>query len=739
MAYRSLPVLILCLIALQTCWSADPQPKDTEADPLLTVDRIYKKAEFSTKGFSGRWLKSGSQYSLRKDGDIVAYDAHSGESKILVPKSLLVDEKGQALKVEHYRFSDDMSHVLIYTNSVRVWRANSRGDYWVLDRGSRQCWRIGSWAAPSTLMFAKFSPDMQSIAYVHDNDIYVEGLRSGEHRKVTSKPNPNVINGTFDWVYEEEFQVRDGFRWSPDSQSIAYWQIDTTNVPQFTMINNTDSLYPKVIKFAHPKPGQLNSACRVCIVEIETGVSRKVGIPGDERENYIARMEWSEQKNELVVQQLNRLQNVNRLYFANSKGVAENRFSETDEAWVDVHDEMFWIDKGREFTWLSERDGWRHAYVVSNEGTPRLITPGEFDVIQLLDVDESVGAAYFIASPENATERYLFEARLDGSGIKRLTPPDQPGTHHYRISADLKYAVHTYSRTGVPPVVNMIRLPGHEAVRELENNQAVVEKLEELQPAATEFFRIKTKDDVVLDAWCIRPAELVPDKKYPLLVYVYGEPAGSTVKNQWGGASYLWHWMMAQRGYVVMSVDNRGTNVPRGRSWRKSVYRKVGTIAVEDQANAVQEVLKDRPYLDASRVGIWGWSGGGSMSLNAIFKYPETYKAAISIAPVPNQRYYDTIYQERYMGLPNDNVDGYVNGSPVNFAKNLKGNLLLIHGTGDDNCHYQTMELLINELIYHDKPFTMMAYPNRTHAIREGKNTTIHLRRLMTKYLEDNL
>ena len=714
---------------------------------LLTVDRIYQSDEFSSKGFDGRWLKDGRSY-LRMEGDnIVRIDADAETEEVLVDTALLVDRNGKKLSIDRYQFSDDLSHVLIYTNSVRVWRTNSRGDYWVFDRGSRQCWQIGRWAEPSTLMFAKFSPDMKRVAYVQNNDVYVEDIRSGEHRKLTKKSNANIINGTFDWVYEEEFQVRDGFRWSPDSKSIAYWQLDTSGVPTFTMINNTDSLYPKTIEFAHPKPGQRNASCRVGVVGVDGGKTKWMQIPGDASDNYIARIHWSDSdSSKLFIQQLNRLQNQNRLFLADSNtGEVRRLLVERDEAWVDVHDEMYWLEGGKAFTWISDRDGWRHAYVVSmvvgDDPTTeaKLITPGEYDVIRLLKVDEKNGVAYFTASPETATESYLYEAKLDGSGVRRLTPEDSKGTNRYSISADASLAVHTLTRAGHAPVATLVRLPDHSKVRVIEKNQTLQKRLDELTIAPVEFFRVDIGDGIELDAWCIKPAKIDANKKYPLLVYVYGEPAGATVKNSWGGSGFLWHAMLAQKGYVVMSFDNRGTNAPRGRPWRKSIYRKIGVIAPKDQAKAVQAVLKERTYLDANRVGIWGWSGGGSSSLHAIFKYPEIYKTAISIASVPNQRYYDTIYQERYMGLPNDNVDGYTEGSPINFAKNLKGSLLVIHGTGDDNCHYQTFEMLVNELIRHNKQFSMMAYPNRTHSIREGKNTTMHLRQLMTDYLLKNL
>jgi dipeptidyl-peptidase-4 len=355
-------------------------------------------------------------------------------------------------------------------------------------------------------------------------------------------------------------------------------------------------------------------------------------------------------------------------------------------------------------------------------------------------IDKEGGWAYYIASPDNPTQRYLYRASLDGSGkIERITPASQKGTHRYQISLDSKWAFHTYSSFGKPPVIELVSLPEHETVRGLADNSRLRAKLNKLKKCSTELFRVDIGDGVLLDGWCIKPPDFDPEKRYPLFFYVYGEPAGQTVLDRWGGEKHLWHLMLAQHGYLVMSVDNRGTPAPRGRAWRKCIYRQIGILASADQAAATRAIIKSRPYVDPNRIGIWGWSGGGSMSLNAIFRYPELYHTAMAIAFISNQRFYDTIYQERYMGLPDDNEEGYKNGSPITFAHQLKGNLLIVHGTGDDNCHYQSCEALINELIKHNKYFSMMSYPNRTHSIKEGENTKRHLFELLTRYLEDNL
>ncbi len=721
-----------------------------EKDPsLLTVARIFASSELDSQRFSARWLPDGRGY-LRLEGskdstggrDIVCYDPRTGDREVLVPAAHLIPPgESSPLKIDGYALSEDRSLLLIYTNSKRVWRRNTRGDYWVLDRTSRELRKLGGDARPASLMFAKFSPTGEHVAYVRENDIYVEDLRERRIIQLTTCDSPNIINGTFDWVYEEELGLRDGFRWSPDGKSIAYWQLNTGGVREFTMINDTDALYPRVIRFEYPKVGEKNSACRVGVIGVHGGKTRWLQIPGDPRNHYVARMDWATGSEEIVLQQLNRLQNTCRVMLANARtGEVKTILTERDDAWVDVHDELNWLCDGKRFTWLSERDGWRHVYLVSRSGKKvRLVTPGDYDVIELLHVDEDKGWLYFLASPDNPTQRYLYRIHLDGTGRERVTPADRKGTHRYQISPNGRWAIHSQSSFDSPPLVELVELPGHAKTCTLVENKELRRKIGKLKRRPSELFRVDIDEGVLLDAWCIKPPDFDPKKKYPLLVYVYGEPAGQTVLDRWGGKGYLWHLMLAQRGYLVMSFDNRGTPAPRGRAWRKAVYRQIGILAPADQAAAVKKVVAERSYVDADRIGVWGWSGGGSMSLSAIFKYPDLYKTAMAVAPVANQRYYDTIYQERYMGLPSDNVEGFRKGSPINYARQLKGNLLVVHGTGDDNCHYQGTEALINELIRRNKPFTMMAYPNRTHSIREGANTTRHLRELLTRYLSENL
>ena len=718
-------------------------------NPLLSLDRLYGKPEFSAKSYGVKWLEAGQGYvrlekskATKEARDIVRVDPATGKREILVAaKALIPEGKKKPLAVSGYTFTKDLAKVLIYTNTRRVWRVHSRGDYWVLDRASGKLHQLGGKEAPeATLMFAKFSPaDSNRVAYVRDKNVYVEDLATGRIEVLTKRSRDTVINGTFDWVYEEELGLRDGFRWSPDGKRIAYWQMDEEGVKEMHMINNVPGNYPQVMTFRYPKVGETNARARVGVVSADGGETTWVRVEGDPRNHYIARMDWADNSKELLLQRLNRLQNRNAVMIADAAtGKARTVYTDRDEAWIEVRFGFTdWVED--QFTYVSERAGWRQLYLVSRAGEAKKVTRGNFDIIRMLKLDAANGIAYFTASPKNATERYLYRINLDGTGLKRLSPAKQRGSHSYSISSDAKWAVHTFSSIHSPPVTQLIKLSTHEPVRTLEDNVALRKKVAALAQPKREFFQIDIGDGVKVDAYAVLPPNLDCSKKYPLFLYVYGEPAGQTTVNRWSGPGGMWHWMLAQQGYVVMSIDNRGTTAPRGNAWRKSIYRQVGILASKDQAAAVRQVLKDRPYLDADRVGVWGWSGGGSMTLNALFRYPELYHAGISIAPVPNQLLYDTIYQERYMGLPDDNKEGYKNGSPITFAKNLKGKLQLIHGTADDNVHYQGMAKLVDTLVAHNKPFEMLAYPNRSHSIREGKGTTLHLRTAMTEFLRRNL
>ena len=739
------------------------QPAQSADGVLLTVESL---SSYRTKPLGPvRWQSDSSGYfalepSTTKKGstDLVRYASATGERTVFVAAEKLIPA-GQTnpLTVEEFDFSDDGQKLLIFTNSARVWRSNTRGDYWVLDLKTSALRKLGADAKPSTLMFAKFSPDGTRVGYVRENNIYVESL-SGEGKsaitQITSDGTKYIVNGTFDWVYEEELFCRDGFRWSPDGKNIAYWQLNSEGVKEMTLINNTDALYPSTTTFPYPKAGETNSAARVGVVSATGGATRWFEVPGDPRNNYLPRMEWAASPDEVTIQQLNRLQNANTLMLGDVRtGKVRTILVEKDDAWVDnawgdidwdkkglVRGDAEWIDGGKRFLWTTERDGWRHIYSISRDGRDvRNVTPGNFDVINVERVDDANDWIYFEASPDNATQRALYRLPLDGSGkLERVTPANLAGIHAYNVSPNSEFAIHVFTQFTQPATIDVLRLAQHATLRTLIDNRELKEKLAKLKKTPSEFFKVDIGEGVQLDGWMIKPPDFDPQKKYPVLFYVYGEPWGQTVLDSWGGRNTLWHMMLAQQGYIVMSVDNRGTPAPRGRAWRKIVYRKMGFISSQDQANAARAIGK-WPFVDPTRIGIWGWSGGGSSTLNAMFRYPDVYQVGLSVAPVPNLRYYDTIYQERYGGLPQDHPDEWTQSSPITFAKNLKGHLMLVHGTGDDNVHYQGTEALINALIAANKQFQMFAYPNRSHGIYEGPGTQLHLFGLFTKFINENL
>ena len=695
------------------------------------------------------WTNDGDSYFKLEDNELKTYTLPGHEAETVISRAQLTPEgSSEPLEVAHFSFSADQQKILLFTNTQRVWRLNTKGDYWVFDFKTNTLKQLGKGLPPASLMFAKFSPDGTKIAYVSENNIYSEDYQSGSIQPLTTNGTVTLINGTFDWAYEEEFFCRDGFRWSPDSQSIAYWQIDAGAIKKFYMIDNTDSIYSQLIPLEYPKVGETPSSCRVGVVQLSDTQTTWMDIPGDPSQNYLVRMEYIPNTNTLLLQQLNRKQNKSTLYKADaSNGRAASIYEESDEAWVDMFqlgnpytidytNSFSFLEKNKGILWASEKDGWRHLYQVSLAGKPEvLITKGEFDVIDVKHINTKEGNVYYLASPDNATQKYLYKSKLNGKGKnERVSPESLTGTHDYSFSSNGTYAQHSFSNHFTPTAKEFISVANHKA---LTAEESITDNLKNIEEKSTvEFFTLTTADGVEMDGWMVKPIPFDPSKKYPVVFYVYSEPAGTTVNDTYGiGRNWFYQGNMAEDGYVYVSLDNRGTPAPKGREWRKSIYRKIGVVNIRDQAMAAREILK-WDFVDPERVAVWGHSGGGSATLNLMFKHPDIYKTGISLAAVANQLTYDNIYQERYMGLPQENKDDFILGSPVTHAEHLEGNLLYIHGTGDDNVHYQNAELLINELIKHNKQFQFMPYPNRSHGFSEGEGTWDHLSTLYTNYLK---
>ena len=690
-----------------------------------------------------KWAKGGNAYYEQEEGAIVKIELPSFTKKTIVAKASLADKTtGFGVSIKNFFFNTDETKVLIYTNSKKVWRYETRGDYWVYDIASGSMSQLGESLPEASLMFAKFSPDGSKVAYVSKHNLYAEEVASHKITQLTFDGTDKLINGTFDWAYEEEFGCRDGFRWSADGTQIGYWQIDATNIRSFLLIDNTDSIYSFTKPVEYPKVGEDPSSCKVGVVNIASAKTVWMNMPGDAVQHYIPRMEWTP-ANQLILQQLNRKQNESTIFLANpATGEATNIYSETDKAWIDIKSRWDddnpagwdFVNNDKAFVWVSEKDGWRHIYLISNDGKKEtLVTKGNYDMITLDAIDKEHGYIYFTASPNNATQQYLFRVLMGGNGkAEMLSPVGEKGTHNYEISPNGMFASHKFSSHNISPKDEWVSLPDHKIIKQSEEKSKTDKK------GNVEMIQVTTDDNVTMDGWMIKPNNFDSTKKYPVVFYVYTEPGATTVSDSYGNArNFLYYGDMAADGYIQISLDGRGTPSPKGAEWRKSIYKKVGILNIHDQAMAAMKIRKWQ-YVDTTRIAVWGWSGGGSTTLNLLFQYPDIYQTGIAIGPVAYRLSYDNIYEERYMGLPQENKDDYIKASAITYASGLQGNLLLIHGTGDDNVHYQNSEMLINQLVKFGKYFQFMSYPNRTHNISEGAGTRIHLSVTYTKYLKEH-
>lgn len=717
---------------------------------LNVVIIFFLTIQFSLAQTSFNWTADGLAYTKFIDGNLVKIDPKKDNQIVLCKKEQLTPTgSSNPLTPQSYQISDDNSKLLMFVNTAKVWRYKTRGDYWVFDFVKNKLFQLGKGLSNQSLMFAKFSPNSKMVAYVSDHNLFAEDLESGLMKKLTVDGTRKLINGTFDWVYEEEFGCRDGFRWSPDSRQIAYWQVDATKIKDYYMLNATDSVYSKIIPVEYPKVGETPSPVKIGVVALANLYTKWMNISGDPKEHYIPRMEWSD-NNELIIQQLDRKQQESKLLYCNVKDASSYTFwAENDKAWVDLNTDdpkgWYWINNHQDFLWVSEKNGWRHIYKISRDG--KVVTDlikGNYDIGQIKSIDEQNNFVYFsTTNPDNATQLYLSRVRINAN----ITPAQKDysegsvssaslaGTNQYSISNGAKIAFHTFSNHNTPEVSEWISLPDNTP---LSKEKSIVKNIKTDNTINVEYLKLKTVDGIVLDAWIRKPHNFDSSKKYPLVVYVYGEPGATTVDDVYGNHdNFLFNGDMNSEGYIQLALDNRGTPSLKGAAWRKSIYRRNGQINIRDMAMGVRKVM-EYSFIDKDRVAVWGWSGGGSSTLHLLFQFPDLFKTGVAIAPVSNLLFYDNIYTERYMGLPQENMEDFIKGSAINFAKNLEGNLLLIHGSGDDNVHYSNAEALVNELIKYNKQFDFMEYPNRTHNISEGEGTMLHLSTLYSNYIRKN-
>jgi dipeptidyl-peptidase 4 len=579
---------------------------------------------------------------------------------------------------------------------------------------------------------ALMSPDGKKVLEFTDGNLFARNLADGKRVPLATRSTDRDIRYQYP-------------AWSPDGNHVAFVESDATDVPQRAVLVPEDPSYPGVRHHRFARVGERIDKLRVGVVDSDGGNLKWLDLGSPPNDFYLGQVEWAGNSNEILVERFSRFRDQREFILVSTQGVARRIYHESNDAWAEssqgLNSGLNWIQDGKAFVVVSEKDGWRHAFHCARDGKElAVLTPGEYDIIDRGRIDEGGGWYYFYASPNDGACRYLYRVPLDGSGtLTRITPEDQPGTHNYDFSPDAKWATHTYSTLDTPPRVELIELPEHRVVRVLEENRALQEKMKQASSQPTEFLELDIGEGVRMDAWMIRPKGFDPSKKWPVLVYVYGEPHAQTVLNQWGATHIDFHRVVADLGYLVVSIDNRGTPAPKGAAWRRSVFGSLGPLSTEEQAAGLRELGRMKPYVDLSRVGIWGWSGGGSNTLNAMFRKPDSYHVGIAVVPKPQPHLYNAWFQEIFMRTREVNPDGYEKAAAINYADGLKGKLLIITGSGETNTHIQIIEGLVDRLIELGKPFDYMVYPNRDHGLREGVGTAVHVRMLMIRYLMDNL
>ena len=711
----------------------------TLAAQELTVERLFGTPDFRTRSFGVQWTPDGESFAFVQANeaggtDLWAEGIRTGKRTRLVEgATLLLADSARPIEVEEFEWSADRKKLLLFTNTQRVWRYNTKGTYYVYDTETKRLTPVST--KPGWQMFAKLNPAGDKVGFVRDNNLFVVDLETGAERQLTTDGSVDIINGTTDWVYEEELDLRDAWRWSPDGERIAFWRFDQSPIRTFHMIDELGDQYSDPIPLRYPKAGTPNSNVRLGVIELASGQTRWLDVEAGQ-DSYIPRMDFAESPTELVIQRLNRNQNQLDVLLGDvTTGRTRTLFSDTDSAWVDVDDELTWIRDGRQFLWTSERDGYNHIYLHDRSGKQvRQLTRGDFEVSAVHGVDERGGWVYFTAAHPSPMERNLYRVRLSGGPLERITP--ESGTHGINLSPNFQLYLDAHSTAGTPPTYTLRSVDG-KVSRVMEDNARVAANLRQTGVRPQEFFQFTTPDGVELNGWMIKPRDFDPSKQYPVLMYVYGGPGSQTVTDAWGGSRYLWHQSLADRGYIVASVDNRGTGA-RGRDFKKVTYQDLGRYEVQDQIAAARH-LASLPYIDDDRVGIWGWSYGGYMTLLSLLEAgDEVFKAGISVAPVTAWDLYDTVYTERFMRTPQENPEGYRRSAPITHAEKLESDLLLIHGTGDDNVHFQNTTQMVAALQEAGKQFDFMMYPNKTHSI-SGAQTQQHLFNLMTAWLVEHL
>lgn len=715
--------LQLC-IALVFCASVSVSAQELKP---IEFDHIFDESFSPTTINNVRWMNDGRFYSASDGQTITRFNITNGESEVIFDGSNFDN-----LQVEGYEFSADENLILIETDVEQLWRRSSKANFFIYNRSENTVQKLTQ--SEEKQQYAQLNPEGNRAAFVQNNNLFWVDLTTGEQIQITEDGEFNsIINGAADWVYEEEFGFAKAWFWSPRGDKIAFYRFDESNVKQFTM-ETWGELYPEEVRFKYPKAGEENAVVSIHVFDIETGEITMMDI-GDETDQYIPRINWTKNNNLLAIRRMNRLQNREELLFADvSNGETEVILTEESETWLDVHDDLMFLNNGKQFITTSSRTGYNHVYLYKMDGEEiRQITKGEYDVTEIIGFDERRHNLYYMSTEVSPLERHFYRVRVDGRRKRAMT--EDNGWYSINMSRDFKYYIQSYSDYNKPPIITLHE-GGGKQVRVLEVNAKVIENMNE--------FTFQTKEFMVMDvngqplnAYMITPPDFDENQEYPVLMYVYGGPGSQTVTRAFEyGQRPMWHQYLANQGYIIVSVDNRGTGA-RGTEFKNQTYLQLGVLETEDQIAAARQVA-DLAFVDDERIGIWGWSYGGFMSTNALAQGNDVFSSAIAVAPVTHWKYYDTIYTERFMRTPQTNPEGYEAGSPINYVDQITGDYLLIHGTGDDNVHYQNAVILVEELIKHDVQFETMYYPNRNHGIYGG-NTRRHLWKLMSNFILEKL
>jgi dipeptidyl-peptidase-4 len=688
----------------------------------ITLEGIWKKYEYSAKGISGwRSMNDGLHYTIQKENKIIRYDYKTGSAQ----QEWQFSYQYQPLSFDAYTFSNDENKILLSTASESIYRYSTLDKNFIYDVASGNVVELDP---AGKQKYACFSPNASHVAYVKDNNIFIKDLSTESIQQITNDgKNNSVINGGSDWVYEEEFALIRAFEWSPDGKSIVYLKFDEEDVPMFEMAMYEGRLYPKDYEFKYPKVGEKNASVSLHMYDLNTGNTKKIALGNYE---YIPRIGWTKNGDAYAIT-LNRLQNHLQFFLIKQQsGDSKQLFEEKSDTYIEIKDQFQMLDDKKRMLWTSEKTGFNHIYLVDlNTGKMSPVTTGQWEVTEVFGADDKSNLIYFESTEVSPMERHVYSISMDGKKKNKLT--NTKGTHRVQFSKGFKYMFDNFSSAGLPSTYTLYDQTGKN-IRVLENNQVLTDKLNAMNLKKPEFFSFKNTTGTELNGYMIKPREFNPDVNYPVLMFVYGGPGSQQVLDQWGGANYVWFQHLAQQGYIVVCVDNRGTG-GRGKSFRDCTYKQLGKLETEDQIDAAK-YLGSLPFIDKNRIGIFGWSYGGYMSSLCITKGADIFKSAIAVAPVTNWKFYDSIYTERYMGTKESNPDGYDQNAPVTYAERLKGNYLLVHGTADDNVHWQNTAEMTTALIKAGKNFDQFIYPDKNHGIYGG-NTRYHLYSMMTQFI----